>query len=983
MTDLRKTVALSVLALSACLVTVSVGPALASVSTPSAIGEDRLQHFNEMETRTDEASGSEDISTPSEASGERSPSDIVSLRPGISAMLPAARSSEENVKLTPQVTDPNYSFTIRDSPDQSEIWIDVTDWYTAANAVYNSTYYPHKECSSGFLLLFNGQKINSIGATTFEGRYNYYSSGSSELSGDFKKRINFSMGSSSISTKKNYGEFTSVNGGSYSLYHMYMRGSGMYNVGFIDCPGDYWDGAHQETITHPRTSDSCSFYAGPADTTQSKKITLKWTVSPITDDDLTNERPLTRNCFRIKIDKKQLTNNALKLTGIKAISFFGSDKELVELENNNVLKEVSYRLKGISTSEAAPVLYTDTKKAKKGASVKETPRAVAGYKAPAELSFTASEGYEAVFKYEPLVYKLTYAGFEEAEGLKNENPESFTVEDELELTPASREDGFNFTGWYDESGKRVYKIAKGSTGDKKLTARWSADIKDNNDGTYTYNSGRYKGKRYTYGADGEAGFEDDHEVMIGEDGAWGTSDDYYSLNTDGNHRIFKGNDNKFVTPSTDPDDYYDNSRYSEGTYVTPGENRYFEMDEKAPAKAEKDDELWWSGPDGVTGSDDDLLIKGHRHNSSGNLYVSGSSYIEKGDGILKPGKDLVFGTDDDLYILTDGEDAPYIDNENGTVTRPGEDGEFMTGDDELWFEGADGIPGTEDDRRVYPGEDEKLGTGDDYYINDEGNKIFPGEDGIFGTADDVMQKGDEYFKPGPDGIFGTEDDEKTEKPKGDSEGSDNSGDTGDSGSSEGSGGSGNSGGSENTGTGGNSGNSGGGSESNSSQGSGEAGSSGSKGKGHSSKGSSGGPNVSNSSYVASGPGAVSKPEAEAHESDRSYVSAQAAATASVAAVSPDSSSGDGPETGSFSSDAVIDKVFGKKRSGQSEISASSHDSSTYKKSGTRLPSIPKTGDEDPTVFLFTGMVFFSVLTVLLFYRRDLSKGLIKKNLRNS
>ena len=153
-----------------------------------------------------------------------------------------------------------------------------------------------------------------------------------------------------------------------------------------------------------------------------------------------------------------------------------------------------------------------------------------------------------------------------------------------------------------------------------------------------------------------------------------------------------------MTPESDSDDFYDNSRYTKDTYVKPGKNKYFEMDEKAPLKSDKDDELWWNGPDHVTGSDDDMIIKDFKHNSSGNLYVSAGSYIEYEDeSILKPGKDLIFGTEDDLHIKFDESDDPYIENDSGTVTRPGADDEFLTEDDEVFLPGKDGIPGTEDD----------------------------------------------------------------------------------------------------------------------------------------------------------------------------------------------------------------------------------------------------------------------------------------------
>ena len=955
--------------------------------------------------------------TPSYA--EASPSPGKTVIKAVQKASAAARSSEEEIELSPTVTDPNYKFILRDSPDGSEIWIDVTDWYTSADISYNSTSYRHKECSSAFMLLFNDQKIKSIGKTIFKGKYSYYSStGNSEVTGQFKRTVNFNMGSSSTSGKKNTAELYSRDGGNFTLYHMYMVGSGMYNVAFVDCPGDYWDGNHQKTVEHPRTSDSCTFYAGPADTSEAEKYTLKWTVDPIADDDLTNERPMTRNCFRIKIAKKQLTDSGLRLTGIKPISFFGDDGEVIEIENNSVVKEVIYTVKAVSASSAAPVLYTSSKKAKEGTEITETPRAVTGYNTPSALKFKASEGYTALFKYTPVEYRINYSGIEEISS-GNPNPQSYTVEDEIKLLPVTRDDGFNFTGWYDEKNVRVIKLSKGSTGEKNLTAHWSADIKDNDDGSYTFNSGRYKGRRFTYGADGIAGSDDDHEVAIGADGAWGTEDDCYILNTDGRHAVFKGRDNRFVTPESDADDYYDNSRYSPFTYVKPGKNKYFQMDEKAPEKAEKDDELWWSGPDGVIGSDDDMIIKDHKINTEGNLYVSAGSHIDYDDkSSLKPGRDLIFGTEDDLLIKKDVNGDPYIENDTGTISRPGSDGEFGTEDDEIFYPGKDRIPGTEDDSKVYPGDDGKYGTDDDYYIDEGGNKVYPGDDNVFGSEDDLMQKGDELISPGPDKEFGTEDDIKIEKPEdkeelpsddeenslGNESGENNTENPGDGtgNSGEGSQGSGPSDSDpedpEDAG-----------SDSKGDASSGSSGSSGSHSGGHSGAGSSGSrPHTGNNTYVDSGPGAQSpesasdtgivndslsdssetvsdgesgknvNTEASAAESGENILSVSGS---DIEAVDPENTSdisvskglkNPGSKTG-FSSEDVIEKVFDRdiREKEKKKVSEENKDDSE------KLPSIPKTGDSREIVAVFSLFLFLSsftcVLICLKFFHKERKK----------
>ena len=1011
MTDLKKSGRFLACALASCLIVDSSMTSFAE----NLSRQKNAVHLTDSTQAVKRSSSA--LRTASSSSAKKPESEKKNEAENEDISLIGTRSSEEDIEVTPVVTDSNYKFTVRDSPDGSEIWIDVTDWYTSANVTYNSTSFKHKECSSAFMLLFNDQKINSIGSTKFKGKYSYFSSsGNSEVSGSFKRTVNLSMGSTTVSGKKNSAELSSRDGGNFTLYHMYMAGSGMYNVAFVDCPGDYWDGNHQNTIEHPRTNDSCTFYAGPADVSNSSQITLKWTVTPISDDDLTNEKPLTRNCFRIKIAKKQFTDKGIRLTGIKPISFFGKDPEVIPVENNTILKDVSYSVKGVSSAQNATVLYKETKKAKDGKEVTETPRAITGYTTPAQLKFNAKEGYEAIFKYTPISYSISYSGLEEISG-DNPNPASYTVEDDIILEAVSRNDGFNFTGWYDDKNSRVLKISKGSTGNKKLTARWSADIKDNNDGTYTYNSGSNKGKRFTYGADGEAGTDDDHEVSIGDDGAWGSSDDCFVLNTDGNHKVFKGKDNRFLTPESDSDDFYDNSRYTKDTYVKPGKNKYFEMDEKAPLKSDKDDELWWNGPDHVTGSDDDMIIKDFKHNSSGNLYVSAGSYIEYEDeSILKPGKDLIFGTEDDLHIKFDESDDPYIENDSGTVTRPGADDEFLTEDDEVFLPGKDGIPGTEDDIKVYPGEDEIFGTEDDYYINDDGNKVFPGEDNKFGSDDDLMQKGEDIFKPGEDGIFGTEDDEKVEKPdpappseeeepekNEGSDGGNSGGNSDNSGNSE-SNGSGDDNNSGNGDNGSGSGSSGGGSSSGSGHGSG--------GSGHSSGGSSGGsggPNMSDNSYVDSGPGATSGADANTgaasgnepnsgteiskSEAQSEYKSETQSGTTQLSGTETSKSDslstsdkGNKSEWKGFSSDEVIEKVFSGKNSekaGKAGSKAAADSKEKNPASESALPSIPKTGDESSSALIFALMTILSIAIMLLLYLKLFGERLIIKTLRKN
>ena len=129
----------------------------------------------------------------------------------------------------------------------------------------------------------------------------------------------------------------------------------------------------------------------------------------------------------------------------------------------------------------------------------------------------------------------------------------------------------------------------------------------------------------------------------------------------------------------------------------------------------------------------------------------------------RPGPDKVLGTEDDeeYWNGPDGkpgtaDDVPvekgesgedYINNGNGTNTHPGPDGIFGTADDQNYTNGADGLPGTADDKLIEEGESGEL-----FIDNGDGTNTRPGPDGIFGTADD------QNYTNGADGLPGTADD---------------------------------------------------------------------------------------------------------------------------------------------------------------------------------------------------------------------------------
>jgi len=107
------------------------------------------------------------------------------------------------------------------------------------------------------------------------------------------------------------------------------------------------------------------------------------------------------------------------------------------------------------------------------------------------------------------------------------------------------------------------------------------------------------------------------------------------------------------------------------------------------------------------------------------------------------------GADDRQIHVMPGGNGYYIDNGNGTYTKPGADGSWTNGT-ETWVYGPGGKPGA-DDRQIHvmPG-------GNGYYIdNGDGTYTKPGPDGSW-------TNGTEHWSSGPDGEIGTSDDKKIE-----------------------------------------------------------------------------------------------------------------------------------------------------------------------------------------------------------------------------
>lgn len=109
------------------------------------------------------------------------------------------------------------------------------------------------------------------------------------------------------------------------------------------------------------------------------------------------------------------------------------------------------------------------------------------------LTVIATGDLETALSYTPIDYTISY--YDENGGILDagENPVSYNIESEtITLVGGAGRDGFEFTGWYDaaEGGSLVTEIATGSTGDKKLYARY-AEVKET-DYTISYYDGDVK-----------------------------------------------------------------------------------------------------------------------------------------------------------------------------------------------------------------------------------------------------------------------------------------------------------------------------------------------------------------------------------------------------------------------------------------------------------------------------------------------------------
>lgn len=93
-----------------------------------------------------------------------------------------------------------------------------------------------------------------------------------------------------------------------------------------------------------------------------------------------------------------------------------------------------------------------------------------------------------IAKWQPMTYKISYFNVKGT----SSNPYTYNITQEIQFKDISYK-GYNFLGWYDseEGGNKVTGIAKGSTGDIKVYARWQAIAYTI---SYDLNGGRYDGE---------------------------------------------------------------------------------------------------------------------------------------------------------------------------------------------------------------------------------------------------------------------------------------------------------------------------------------------------------------------------------------------------------------------------------------------------------------------------------------------------------
>lgn len=284
--------------------------------------------------------------------------------------------------------------------------------------------------------------------------------------------------------------------------------------------------------------------------------------------------------------------------------------------------------------------------------------------------------------YEPKWYEYRF----ETQGGKEVESRQYRYTETLGTLPETERLGYTFAGWYDAPGEGNLATPQTEVklGGDTLYARWLANSYYLHFNTGASVCGSAK-KRVSY------------EEKIGilpvaslEDYAFsGWYETEYGENQP--EAIMRGDQEPEVSCQVKAEQIYALTedkqlwaylklRYEELEYDRsrrPGPDGLF---------GTKDDKYFIAGPDGLHGTKDDILTFAGKDG----IHGTGDDYfVDEENREIHAGLDRIFGTADD-----------WIDNscnQENTHIRPGKDGKFGTADDEVWSNGRDRIPGTEDD----------------------------------------------------------------------------------------------------------------------------------------------------------------------------------------------------------------------------------------------------------------------------------------------
>ncbi|MFR3730021.1 InlB B-repeat-containing protein [Lacrimispora sp.] len=332
------------------------------------------------------------------------------------------------------------------------------------------------------------------------------------------------------------------------------------------------------------------------------------------------------------------------------------------------------------------------------------------------------EPKDAVYygSWEPETYQIPFISkVEQPEG---ESVQTFTVglryDQPFGKLPVPEENGYTFTGWYDEGNQRVDSQTIFDADTEAEGSAYHAGWKAN---TYKYH--------FSYNdADGKP-------VIREIEATYGTQ--YGTLPTPEKPGYtfigwFKENGEEVTAESwVVPGETEFKARWRANQYTIQFERN---LSESEVIENPKDKTVTYGFPIGELPvlKESGYLFLGWYTEPSGGTRIKETTFAALGDQTYY------------AHWVTD-----WIDHGDGTYRRPGADGKWNTPDDEVWWKGPDGISGTQDDKviQVIPG-------GGYYVDNGDGTNTRPGNGGSWKPGET------EHWWNGPDGIPGTKDDHK-------------------------------------------------------------------------------------------------------------------------------------------------------------------------------------------------------------------------------